>query len=174
MAFLLLATNILVQWQFHFFNFTVTYGILPYSITFLLTDYIGEIYGKQSAKNLVIAGFVFSIIPSLIFSTPQIIIGSMLAYVIAQSHDVWIYDWYKMKTKGRFMWLRNNASTIVSQLLDTIIFSTVAFYGVLDNETILSIIYSEYIVKIIIAVVDTAPLYFLVGLKKNVRINYAK
>ena len=164
---ILLATNFLVQWQISFWDITITVGLLVYPLTFLITDYVSEIYGKKACKQLVLIGLLFTFIPSVILSTFQITIGSLLAYIIAQYHDVWAFHWWKEKTNGKLLWLRNNASTFVSQFLDTIIFTTVAFYGVLDNKTILTIMYSEYPIKLIYALLDTAPLYFLVALYKR-------
>ena len=164
---ILLATNILVKWQVTFWNMTVTVGLIIYPLTFLITDYISELYGKAACQRLVAYGFLFAVVPSLIFSTLQITIGSLLAYLIAQYHDVWSFHWWKNKTNGRFLWLRNNASTIISQLLDTLIFTPIAFYGVLDNSTIITIMYSEYLFKVIYALLDTFPLYLFVGLSKK-------
>jgi uncharacterized PurR-regulated membrane protein YhhQ (DUF165 family) len=164
---ILLATNILVKWQITFWDMTVTVGLLIYPLTFLITDYISEIYGKTACQKLVAYGFLFAIVPSLVFSTLQITIGSLLAYLVAQYHDVWSFHWWKYKTNGRFLWIRNNASTIISQLLDTLIFTPIAFYGVLDNNTIFTIMYSEYTFKVIYALLDTFPLYLFVGLSKK-------
>lgn len=159
----LVATNFLVQWQVSFWRFTITVGLLVYPITFLVTDYVSEIYGKKAAGRLVWVGFFFAFVPSVFLSTLQITLGSMLAYLVAQFHDVWAFHWWRQRTNGRYLWLRNNASTAVSQLLDTVIFSTVAFYGVLEAGTIIAIMYSEYPIKLIYALLDTGPLYFFVN-----------
>ena len=159
----LVATNFLVQWQVSFWRFTITVGLLVYPITFLVTDYVSEIYGKQVAGRLVWVGFFFAFVPSVFLSTLQITLGSMLAYLLAQFHDVWAFHWWRQRTNGRYLWLRNNASTAVSQLLDTVIFSTVAFYGVLEVDTIIAIMYSEYPIKLLYALLDTGPLYFFVN-----------
>lgn len=161
-SLLLILTNFLVQWQIKIWNIVVTVGLLVYPLTFLVTDFVNEIHGKKVSRNLVFIALVFSIIPSVFISTLQITIASLLAYLTAQIHDIWSFNWWKEKTNGRFLWLRNNASTIVSQLLDTIIFATVAFYGVLPFEIILSIIISEYFLKLMYAIGDTIPLYWLV------------
>ncbi len=164
---ILVATNFLVQWQVNFWKITITVGLLVYPLTFLITDYVSEIYGKKACKQMVWIGLLFTFIPSVLLSTLQITIGSLLAYIIAQSHDIWAFHWWKKKTNGRFLWLRNNASTFISQLLDTVIFSTVAFYGVLENQTIFQIMYSEYPIKLLYALIDTAPLYLFVSLYRK-------
>ncbi len=159
---LMFITNVLVQWQVTIGVFTVTYALFIYPLTFLLTDYTSEVYGKRASTHLVWAGFLASLIPSLLMSTLQICIGSLLAYIIAQFHDIWAFHWWKRKTGGKYLWLRNNASAMTSQLIDTVIFATVAFYGVLHSKTILKIIFSEYPIKVLYAAMDTGPLCLLV------------
>ena len=163
---ILLTTNITAQYLISFWNFTVTIALFIYPLTFLVTDYVSEIYGKKACIKLVILGLLFSLFPSFIFSTPQIIAGSLLAYLIAQFHDVWAFHWWKRLTKNRHLWIRNNMSTVVSQLFDTVIFTFVAFYGVYDINIILSIMISEYPIKVAMAVIDTGPLYILVGFSR--------
>lgn len=163
----ILLTNITAQWQLSFYRFTITVALLIYPITFLITDYVSELYGKRKCQRLVLIGLVFSILPSLIFSTARITIGSLLAYFVAQFHDIWAFDWWKHKTHGRHLWLRNNASTIISQLIDTIIFTIVSFYSVLDSRTIWEIMYTEYPLKVGYALADTIPLYILVRLNRK-------
>ncbi len=160
----LILTNILCQWQYHFYSFTVVYGLFIYPLTFLVSDYVSEIYGKKVCLRLVFIGLLFATIPSLYLATVQITIGSMLAYIISQFHDVWAFHWWKKKTNGKFLWLRNNASTWVSQGIDTVLFSFIAFYGILETETIISIIYTEYPIKVIYALLDTGPLYLFIKL----------
>ncbi len=164
-------------------NIYVPAVVAIYSTTFLLTDAISEIYGKNTAKRAVLAGFIANIfalpliyiitkIPPADFNVefaqmfnevfrlvPQIIVASMLAYIVSQLHDIYVYHWYKEKTKGRYMWFRNNASTVVSQFIDSSIFITVAFYGVFPFEVIKTMIVYQWIAKVIIALIDTPFLY---------------
>ena len=167
LALALTATNILVQWQVSFYKFTVTMGFFVYPLTFLITDYVSEVYGKYKCHRMVLICLVFTFIPSVAMSTLQITIGSLLAYWVAQYHDIWAFDWWKKKTQGKHLWLRNNASTIVSQAMDTIIFSFVCFIGVLPKQEIFKIIYSEYPLKIIYALADTAPLYLALAIRNK-------
>jgi len=83
----------------------------------------------------------------------------MTAYLISQHHDVWAFHFWKDKTGGKYLWLRNNASTMVSQLLDTSIFIVLAFYG---NVPILTMIGSQYLIKVLIAAFDTPFCYIFV------------
>lgn len=160
---IILATNITAQWQLSFWGLTVTVALFVYPLTFLLTDYVSELYGASACRRLLLTGFIFSIIPSIALSTLQITFGSLLAYLLAQFHDVWAFHWWRRITHGKHLWLRNNASTIVSQLLDTVTFTSIAFWGVLDSATILRIMYSEYPIKVVYALLDTAVLYALVA-----------
>ena len=157
--------------------------VVIYAVTFTCTDAICELYGKAEAQRLVMAGFVANIlaIPLIylvliwpaapinqafaekfneVFSlAPRVIVASMVAYLASQTHDVWIYSWYKVKTRGRFMWFRNNASTIVSQLIDSSIFITLAFLGMYPLETIFALITYQWFIKVGIALADTPFLY---------------
>ncbi|MHB9036372.1 MAG: queuosine precursor transporter [Armatimonadota bacterium] len=164
---LLVATNFLVQWQVHLWRLTFTVGLALYPLTFLLTDFVNEIHGKPVAKRMVYGGFLFSVLPSLLVSTPRITLGSLLAYLLAQLLDVSSYNWWRVRTKGRFLWLRSNASGFISLLVDTLVFTSVSFYGVLDNRTVLSIMYSEYPVKVAYSLANTIPLYAMVALAKR-------
>ena len=165
-----------------------------YSTTFLLTDALSEIYGKNTAKRAVISGFIANIfaIPLIYIVTkippadfniefakmfnevfklvPQIIFASMLAYIVSQLHDVYIYHWYKKKTKGKYMWFRNNASTAVSQLIDSAVFISIAFYGVFPLEIIKTMIFYQWVAKIIIAFMDTPFLYIVTYFAKIVKV----
>ncbi|AEA47289.1 queuosine precursor transporter [Archaeoglobus veneficus] len=161
-------------------------GVLVYSSTFLITDILGEIYGKEYGKKAVIAGFFANIValvsiliavnwqpapsfampPELekafedVFSfAPRIVIASMIAYLVSQTHDVYAFHFWKTKTGGKYLWLRNNASTIVSQLIDTVLFITIAFYGVVPTEALLGMIFGQYVIKVAIALLDTPFMY---------------
>jgi len=167
-------------------------AIILYPLTFLFTDVISEVEGKKSAHDLVIAGFYLScvmvfvlfigkLLPPAPFwqhqdayevilgSTPRIVTGSMIAYLISQNHDVWAFHWWKEKTAGRHLWLRNNLSTMASQLIDSTLFIVIAFGGVYSWRVIGTMIASQYAVKLFIALVDTPFCYILVRLYGNNR-----
>lgn len=160
-------------------------AIILYPLTFLFTDVVAEIEGKKSAGDLVMVGFYMSLFMVLVIlagkilppagfwkhqeaytiilgSTPRIVMASMIAYIISQRHDVWAFHWWKKKTGGRHLWLRNNLSTIVSQLIDSVLFITIAFWGVFPPAAIGMMILSQYFVKIGIALLDTPICYILV------------
>ncbi len=163
-------------------------GVIVYASTFLVTDMLCEIYGKSYAKRAVIAGLVANVVAivsiyiainwkaapfmgledveafnKVLGLAPRIVLASILAYVVSQTHDVYAYHFWKRVTKGRYLWLRNNASTMVSQAIDTIVFITVAFYGVYP---IVDLIKGQYLIKVVIAALDTPFLYATVCLSR--------
>jgi len=159
-------------------------GVLAYSITFIATDVISEVWGKERANFTVLGGFVallcalvlvqFSLwwpkapfwnqeeaFQTILGTTSRIIIASFVAYLASQFHDVWAFHFWKKATDGRYLWLRNNLSTAVSQFIDSFLFITIAFYGVLP---IWPLIMGQWIVKFTIAVLDTPIIYGVVWL----------
>jgi uncharacterized integral membrane protein (TIGR00697 family) len=166
----------------HVFGFFVPAGVLAYSVTFLMTDVISEIWGQQTAKLTILGGFIGLLVvllliqisliwpkapfwnqeaayQSILGSTSRIIIASFIAYLFSQFHDVWAFHFWKKITGGRYLWLRNNFSTAVSQLIDSIIFISIAFYGILPVG---SLIWSQWVVKLAIALLDTPFVYMVV------------
>jgi len=162
-----------------FFIWAVDAGTIVYASLFLLTDLLSEIYGKKAAVKAVWSGFLANIMlilsvwialnwtPApfwehqesfvLIFgNTWRIVVASLIAYVISQNHDIWAYHLLKKITKGKKLWIRNNISTLASQLIDTVIFTTIAFYGVYP---VIPMIVGVYAVKMLIAMLDTPYLY---------------
>ncbi len=160
-------------------------AIILYPLTFLFTDVVAEIEGKKSAADLVMTGFYMSLFMMLVIfivkilppagfwkyqeayniilgSTPRIVIASMIAYIISQRHDIWAFHWWKQKTEGKHLWLRNNLSTIASQLIDSVLFITIAFWGVFPASVIGMMILGQYAVKVGIALLDTPFCYMLV------------
>jgi len=91
---------------------------------------------------------------------PRIVLASLIAYLISQLHDVWAFDFWKKKLKGKYLWFRNNASTWVSQLIDSVIFSFIAFWGVFSLPIFWQILLTTYIFKLIVAVIDTPFIYY--------------
>ena len=189
----LVASNLIFQkffyWNpFDWFNFELSVGILPYPITFLITDIISEIYGKQKANEVVVAGifasffsmgiiYVANIAPAIenspisnetftqVFGLqPIAVLASMLAYLFAQFIDIRIYHFWKKKTNGNHLWLRNNFSTFSSQFIDTftVIFLLCSF-SVLPWSSFGSLLLSGFLFKVIIAILDTPLLYLAVG-----------
>lgn len=186
-----ITANIQVLKTVEIFGFVSTLGNILYGGVFFATDILTEVYGKKAARRGVWLGFIGMALMTLwmqfglkfiphtsdfsqdalltIFGLmPRIAAGSMTAYLVSQHHDVWAFLFWKRKTKGRFLWLRNNASTMVSQAIDTIIFCTIALWGVFDSSTWFQILVSTYLIKLFVAVIDTPFIYLAKRLSKTV------
>jgi len=181
-----LIANKFVTVDMGFAVFNIPAGILPYPITFLVTDILSEIYGKKRTNQVVLAGFVASIFvlfilflassfPAMeaspvddatfnqVFSnTWRIIAASMLAYLTAQLIDVRLYHFWKKLTNGKHLWLRNNASTVFSQLVDSTLVILVVFFGQLPLAQIGSMVIDSWTFKVMFAFFDTALIYLAV------------
>ena len=179
----LLVANVVAGKVVDLFGFIVPAAVIAYGITFLCTDVINEIWGKKEAQKTVKLGLkiqlastvlillaiwlppaVFAVDFNVAFKTVlgqnvRVVFASLTAYTISQAHDVISFNFWRNKTKGKHKWLRNNASTLVSQIIDTAIFITIAFWGMVPN--LLWMIISQYIVKAIIALLDTPFFYLL-------------
>lgn len=169
--------------------FVVPSAVVAYGITFLCTDVVGEIWGKKQSNELVKIGFIVQLmslalillaiaLPTAPFAldygekfkvvlsqSSRVVFASLVAYLVSQFNDVMIFHKLKEKTNGEKKWLRNNISTLSSQIIDTAIFITIAFYGQVPN--ILIMILSQYIVKAIIALLDTPFFYLLTNEKRR-------
>ncbi len=173
--------------------FELSVGILPYPITFLITDIISEIFGKKSANQVVIAGIfasffsigillVASEVPALSTSpvddatfhkvfamSPLAVLASMIAYLSAQFVDIRIYHFWKTLTKGKHLWLRNNFSTFASQIIDsTAVILLLCIFGLLPWEIFWGLVVSSVLFKILVAAFDTPFLYLFVGIIRKV------
>lgn len=169
--------------------FEISVGVLPYPITFLITDLISEIYGQKKANQVVTAGIFASFfsmgivllanqVPAIpgspvddtLFSTvfalsPIAVLASMIAYLCAQYVDIAIYHFWKRLTDGKYLWLRNNFSTFSSQIIDTTtVVGLLCIFGVLPWSMFSGLVISGVIFKITIAFFDTPLLYFFVHL----------
>tara|TARA_E500000178_G_C16936955_1_gene714456 strand:+ start:623 stop:1324 length:702 start_codon:yes stop_codon:yes gene_type:complete len=167
--------------------FELSVGILPYPITFLITDLISEIYGKRAANRVVTAGIfasffsmgillVSDIVPAMesspiddatftkVFSlSPLAVLASMIAYLLAQFVDIRIYHFWKKLTKGKMLWLRNNFSTFASQFLDTFsVILLLSIFGILPWDLFNGLVLSGFIFKVLVAALDTPLLYLFV------------
>lgn len=172
--------------------FEISVGILPYPITFLITDLISEIYGRKKANQIVTAGifasfFSMSIVlvsemaPAIesspvddktftkVFAlSPLAVFASMIAYLFAQYVDIAIYHFWKRLTKGKYLWLRNNFSTFLSQFIDTFtVVGLLCAFGILPWDLFFGLVVSGFIFKIFIAFLDTPFLYFFVYLLRK-------
>ena len=191
-AVCIVLANIFVTKQITLFGIPATGGNVLYGSIFLATDLLAEHFGKREARQAILLGFgaaLFYLIMSqfiLKFSpspddwgaaegmatifdfAPAIVIASLMAYLISQFHDIWAFHWIREKTGGRYLWLRNNGSTWVSQLIDSVVFSILAFLVLpilfpnaeaLPFDIVVGIIISTYFLKILVAAIDTPFIY---------------
>ena len=189
----LLVANVVSSKIVSFWGLTVPAAIVAYPLTFLMTDVIGEIWGKEEANKTVKLGFICQMVSlvliggaillpvapfadnqaqftAILGSSFRVVFASMIGYLVSQSWDVWIFhkvrDAYIKKhgsTKGG-RWIWNNASTMTSQIIDTAIFVTIAFIGTVPN--IWAMILSQYLVKFVYALLDT-PFFYLLTRKRS-------
>ncbi len=178
----IITANIQVVKTVEVFGFVATLGNVLYGSVFFATDILSEVYGKQAARRGVWLGFIGMVLMTLwmqlalkfiphasdfaqgplstIFGLmPRIAAGSMVAYLASQHHDIWAFLFWKDKTKGRFLGLRNCASTMVSQGIDSVIFCSIALWGLYDTNTWLQILLSTYVMKFFVAAIDTPFIY---------------
>lgn len=170
------------------FGMEQTLGNVLFASTFLVTDILSECEGKKEANKAVWLGvlssifflvlsqswiyyipsendFVHSSVKEVFANTPRMIIASLAVYAISQLFDVWLYHkWWaftekRFGDKRRFLWLRNNGSTLVSQLLNTLLFTLFAFWGTYDIKTLVSIFLSSYVIYVVTSLLDTPVLY---------------
>ncbi|GAB3685234.1 queuosine precursor transporter [Salinarchaeum chitinilyticum] len=174
---------------------TLPGAALAYAVTFLATDCYNELYGRRPTQLLVNVGFAMNfVLLALVWSTilapaagqgvpadqfetvlgagTNVVIASLLAYVVSQNWDVLAFDWLRERTDGEHLWVRNIGSTASSQAIDTVIFVTVAFGilprllgigGVLPWDLVLELIVGQYLLKLLIALVDTPFVYGIVA-----------
>ena len=198
----LVASNLIFQkfftWNFLSINFELSVGIIAYPVTFLVTDLISELYGQKRANQVVVSGFFASVfttllvlisvnatavqwspIDSVTFSkvfglTGPAFFASMVAYLTAQLIDVRIFHFWKRLTKGKHLWLRNNASTMFSQLVDTsVILIILCSAGVIEWERFYGLWMMGWIFKVLVALIDTPIIYGIIYLLKG-KIDIAK
>ncbi len=188
----LVASNLIFQkffyWDFFgLYTFEISVGILPYPITFLITDIISEIYGKRKANQIVTIGifasffsmlivFISGMVPATDWSpisdtlfnkvfgaTAIAVFASMLAYLFAQYIDIQLFHFWKRLTKGKHLWLRNNFSTFLSQFVDTFtVLILLCSFGKIEWKLFSSLLLSGFLFKVLIAALDTPLLYLTV------------
>ena len=172
------------------FGFQTSLGVIFYSTIFFATDVISERHGRAAANQAVLTGFGVSVIIVLMLSismlyqpstdpesaefsrnvhsafatildfTPRFVAGSLLAYLVSQTFDVWMFHKVREWTEGRHLWLRNNLSTMSSQALDTALYSFVVWWGTVSLGTAIQLGLAKYLFKLLIAACDTPFIYW--------------
>ena len=175
------------------FGLQTSLGVIFYSTIFFATDILSEKHGRAVANQAVLIGFGISAIVVLMMSisllyqpsprpetavlsaeiheafnrilnfTPRFVFGSLFAYLVSQSFDVWFFHKVKGWTEGRHLWLRNNLSTMTSQSLDTVVYALVVWWGVVDLATAIQLGLAKYVFKVAIAAFDTPFIYWARG-----------
>lgn len=189
----LILANILGTKITTIFGIRVSVGIFFIPALFLITDIIAEVHGRKKAQCFVYIAVLVLIVMwimtyvcikmppnptwehqgiyEIIFGgSLRMIFASLIAFVLSQFHDVWAFSFLKKKTKGKYLWLRNNVSTIVSQLIDTTVFMFIAFYGIspkFNTLFIISLIIPYWLFKVGFAIIDTPLCYLGVKWLKN-------
>lgn len=172
-------------------KWVMTAGVIAYPITFLITDIVNEVWGKETANKFVGIGLVANILMVVLYtigvwlppapiwgsqtafqdvlgSVPRMVLASMAAYIASQTWDVWVFDYIKRKMRLG-LWFRNNFSTITSQVIDSAIFMTIAFAGTMTAPELWIMFITYIVVKGIIALLDTPFCYIGVRIVKNKR-----
>ena len=177
------------QLEFFGYSFTASMGAILYSGIYFATDVLNEKFGREEANRAVMLGFVANIavmitllisvqfkpsqitgsalevhnaISTLASYSPVFVIGSLIAYLVSQTFDVWIFHKIKVLTDGKYLWLRNNVSTITSQALDTFLYTFVWVIGTeLSFLAAFGIALTKYVFKVIIALIDTIFIYWV-------------
>ncbi len=185
-----IAANIEVLIIVDAFGMEMTLGNILFASTFLVTDILSENEGKKESQKAVIIGIAASIVfmlisqswmlytpnendwasPSItnIFkNTPRLMFASLIVYAIVQMFDVFMYHtiWKctskLCKDSSRFLWLRNNGATLISQLLNTVLYTFAAFYGVYDIKTLMNIAFSTFVIYVVTSLLDTPAVYIV-------------
>lgn len=195
-AFCTIAANIEVLILVHAFGMDQTLGNVLFAASFLITDILSENESKEDANRAANLGIFITVlflllsqgwllftpapddtvmphIQALFSGIPRLMISSLLVYAITQKLDVWLYHkWWsfterKFGDSRRFLWLRNNGSTMISQLVNTVLFSLGAFLGTYGPSTLFSIIGSSYLIFFITALLDTPIVYLARRMKET-------
>ncbi len=191
----LVAVNLIGLKVADFGFFEASVGIIAFPLLFLITDIVEEVHGRKKTQEFINNAFIVLIVVLIVtaiavvlptagrslvshteyekmFGTSlRIFLASIIGFFISQSHDVWAFNFWKKKTKGKYLWLRNNLSTVVSSFLDTTIFMFIAFYGITSTslfdpsasnftvQYIFSLIIPYWLVKVLFALLDTPFCY---------------
>ncbi|MEM0265852.1 MAG: queuosine precursor transporter [Archaeoglobaceae archaeon] len=194
-AIAVVIANIQVTKIIEVFGLVTAMGNVIYGSTFLATDILTERYGVKEARKAVLLGFFVMVFATIVMQLtilfephesdtispamaqvfqfmPSAMVASLTAYIISQFHDVWAFEMWRKRTQGRFLWLRNNASTMVSQFIDNVTF-TLLFFVVFNPEFLVAlgwkgifeIFITSYAMKFVVALLDTPFIYLNASLK---------
>lgn len=178
------------------FGMKQTLGNVMFASSYLITDILSENEGKKAASKAVWIGVFTSVamvlftqywllytpssedwaaehIKAIFSTTPRLLLASFLGYVVSQRFDVWLYHrWWALTTEKtgdstKLLWLRNNASTLISQVINTVIFTLMAFWGIYDKNTLFAVMLSSYVIYVFTSLLDTPAIYLSRRIKKR-------
>lgn len=178
-----LASNIMAAKMTTVAGISFPAGVFAFPISFLVTDVINEVWGKKEAGYTVKLGFAASIaftlftmlavwlpaadfwplqgeFATILAAVPRITIAGLTAFIFSQNTDLWIFDRLKVLHKGKHLWIRNNVSTTTAQLVDSLIFIVIAFYGTMPIEALFAMVFSQWAIKLVLATLDTPFVYW--------------
>ncbi|MFA5856766.1 MAG: queuosine precursor transporter [Candidatus Pacearchaeota archaeon] len=181
-AFVLISNIIafkIVEFNLGFYTFYATAATLVFAVTFLMTDIVNERFGRVETQKMILIAFIsqiatacfiwiaLSLKPAPFFTAnesftavlgfaPRVMIAGWIAFIISENLDAYIFSWFKTLTKGKHLWLRNSLSSIPAMLIDSIIFVTIAFYGLQD---LLPLILGVTVIKWIVGIIDIPFMY---------------
>jgi len=162
--------------------FIIPAALVTYSLTFTMSDIVAEVYGRSYARLTVLAGFVGQIVSIILLQIAlnlpaadvwknhepyemilnsgfRVTVAALIAYILAQYLDVYVFSLMRKKTRGKFLWLRNNISTMCSQTLHAIAFVSIAYYGVIPDAKLIAVMLSNFGFRYLMAVFDTPIVY---------------
>ena len=178
------------------FGVEQTLGNVLFAVTFLITDIMSECEGKRNAQLTVWLGVfasafflvlnqtwllytpsendvVMPAVNTLFGNTPRVLVASLTVYAISQAFDVWLYHkWWALTerisgSRRAHLWLRNTGSTLVSQIINTLLFTLFAFWGTYDASTLVSIFISSYAIFVVTSLLDTPAVYIARRIKEK-------
>lgn len=193
-AFITIVANIEVVILVDAFGIEMTLGNMLFAGTFLATDILSEVYGRDEANRCVKVGiissvsmivltniwmlytpssndFVFPAMVTVFSNTPRVMIASLVVYAVCQFVDVRLYHliWQLTGKTEKHMWLRNNGATLASQALNAFLFNFAAFYGTVDTRTLMSIVCAGFVISVVTSLLDTPVLYLARAIAKKHR-----
>ncbi len=165
-------------------------GILLFPLAYIFGDVLTEVYGYARSRRIVWMGFAMSLLMALVFAlavvlppapgwplqesfaavlgmVPRVVFASLIAYLCGEFINAYVLAKLKVRTSGRHLWLRTISSTLIGEGVDTTIFMTLAFAGVLPTPVLLSAMVSAYIVKVGYEIAATPLTYALVNALKR-------
>ncbi len=186
----LIISNIASSKIFQIGFLSIDGGIIVFPLSYIFGDILTEVYGYKKSRKVIWLGFICSLLMSVVLiivgwlpqsaewgkqqaymdilgTTPRIVLASLIAYFSGEFTNSFILAKVKIYTKGKHLWIRTIGSTVVAQVVDTMFFVYIAFWGVLPQNLLIEIIIANYVIKTIIEAVFTPVTYKVVFWLKN-------